>query len=38
MDVKAVAKVAVRETTDPFFPPGIVYVYGLRGYSQHKAY
>ncbi|XP_076886691.1 uncharacterized protein At1g32220, chloroplastic-like [Bidens hawaiensis] len=36
VDVKAVAKVAVRGAIDPVFPPGIVDVYGLKRYSQQK--
>lgn len=36
VDVKAVAKVAVRGATDPVFPPGIVDVYALKRYSQQK--
>ena len=38
VDVKAVAKVAVRGAVDPVFPPGIVDVYGIRRYSQQKAF
>ncbi|CAH1427349.1 unnamed protein product [Lactuca virosa] len=38
VDVKAVAKVAVRGAIDPVFPPGIVDVYGIRRYSQQKAF
>ncbi|KAI3692250.1 hypothetical protein L6452_32063 [Arctium lappa] len=38
VDVKAVAKVAVRGATDPVFPPGIVDVYGLRRYSKQKTF
>ncbi|KAL4565018.1 hypothetical protein LXL04_029100 [Taraxacum kok-saghyz] len=38
VDVKAVAKVAVRGAIDPVFPPGIVDVYGLKRYSQQKAF
>ncbi|OIV97710.1 hypothetical protein TanjilG_12467 [Lupinus angustifolius] len=37
VDVTAVAKVAVRAATDPVFPPGIVDVYGIQRYSQHKS-
>ncbi|XP_076932639.1 uncharacterized protein At1g32220, chloroplastic-like [Bidens hawaiensis] len=36
VDVKAVAKVAVRGAIDPVFPPGIVDVYALKRYSQQK--
>ncbi|KAL7601495.1 hypothetical protein Lser_V15G20983 [Lactuca serriola] len=36
--VKAVAKVAVRGAIDLVFPPGIVEVYGIRRYSQQKAF
>ncbi|KAI3690265.1 hypothetical protein L2E82_48244 [Cichorium intybus] len=38
VDVKAVAKVAVRGAVDPVFPPGIVDVYGIKRYSQQKAF
>ncbi|PWA93603.1 NAD(P)-binding Rossmann-fold superfamily protein [Artemisia annua] len=38
VDVKAVARVAVRGAVDPVFPPGIVDVYGIRRYSQQKAF
>ncbi|CAL0305743.1 unnamed protein product [Lupinus luteus] len=37
VNVTAVAKVAVRAATDPVFPPGIVDVYGIQRYSQHKS-
>ncbi|XP_077223159.1 uncharacterized protein At1g32220, chloroplastic-like [Tasmannia lanceolata] len=36
VNVTSVAKVAVRAATDPVFPPGIVDVYGILRYSQHK--
>ncbi|XP_042505021.1 uncharacterized protein At1g32220, chloroplastic-like [Macadamia integrifolia] len=36
VSVLSVAKVAVRAATDPVFPPGIVDVYGIQRYSQHK--
>lgn len=38
VDVKAVAKVAVRGAVDPVFPPGIVDVHTLKRYSQQKAF
>ncbi|KAL7599420.1 uncharacterized protein At1g32220, chloroplastic [Lactuca sativa] len=38
VDVKAVAKVAIRGAIDPVFPPGIVDVYGIKRYSQQKAF
>ncbi|KAI4337219.1 hypothetical protein L6164_015664 [Bauhinia variegata] len=37
VNVTAVAKVAVRAATDPVFPPGIIDVYGIQRYSQHKS-
>ncbi|KAJ4975048.1 hypothetical protein NE237_008222 [Protea cynaroides] len=36
VSVNSVAKVAVRAATDPVFPPGIIDVYGIQRYSQHK--
>ncbi|XP_015945497.2 uncharacterized protein At1g32220, chloroplastic [Arachis duranensis] len=37
VNVTSVAKVAVRAATDPVFPPGIIDVYGIQRYSQHKS-
>ncbi|KAJ7958456.1 NAD(P)-binding rossmann-fold protein [Quillaja saponaria] len=37
VNVTSLAKVAVRAATDPVFPPGIVDVYGIQRYSQHKS-
>ncbi|KAM5564609.1 hypothetical protein ABKV19_018938 [Rosa sericea] len=37
VNVTAVAKVAVRAATDPVFPPGIVDIYGIQRYTQHKS-
>ncbi|KAI4316432.1 hypothetical protein L6164_024411 [Bauhinia variegata] len=37
VNVTAVAKVAVRAAIDPVFPPGIIDVYGIQRYSQHKS-
>ncbi|KAJ7966323.1 NAD(P)-binding rossmann-fold protein [Quillaja saponaria] len=37
VNVTSVAKVAVRAATDPVFPPGILDVYGIQRYSQHKS-
>ncbi|MED6203622.1 hypothetical protein PIB30_001320 [Stylosanthes scabra] len=37
VNVTNVAKVAVRAATDPVFPPGIIDVYGIQRYSQHKS-
>ncbi|KAK7351332.1 hypothetical protein VNO77_10700 [Canavalia gladiata] len=37
VNVTAVAQVAVRAATDPVFPPGIIDVYGIQRYSQHKS-
>ncbi|GLU01195.1 hypothetical protein SLE2022_185160 [Rubroshorea leprosula] len=37
VNVTAVAKVAVRASTDPVFPPGIIDVYGIQRYSQQKS-
>ncbi|XP_038978534.1 uncharacterized protein At1g32220, chloroplastic-like [Phoenix dactylifera] len=36
VNVTSVAKVAVRAATDPVFPPGIVDVYGIFGYSEQQ--
>jgi uncharacterized protein YbjT (DUF2867 family) len=36
VNVKAVAKVAVRAATDPVFPPGIVDVHGILRHGQKK--
>ncbi|XP_022131798.1 uncharacterized protein At1g32220, chloroplastic [Momordica charantia] len=37
VNVTAVAKVSVRAATDPVFPPGIIDVYGIQRYSEHKS-
>ncbi|XP_062024411.1 uncharacterized protein At1g32220, chloroplastic [Rosa rugosa] len=37
VNVTAVAEVAVRAATDPVFPPGIVDIYGIQRYTQHKS-
>ncbi|KAH6804522.1 Rossmann-fold superfamily protein, partial [Perilla frutescens var. frutescens] len=36
VNVSAVAKVAVRASIDPVFPPGIIDVYGILRYSQQQ--
>ncbi|XP_038884089.1 uncharacterized protein At1g32220, chloroplastic isoform X1 [Benincasa hispida] len=37
VSVTSVARVSVRAATDPVFPPGIIDVYGIQRYSQHKS-
>ncbi|KAL6345529.1 hypothetical protein AAG906_017254 [Vitis piasezkii] len=37
VNVKSVAKVAVRAATDTVFPPGIIDVYGILRYTQPKS-
>ncbi|XP_058002127.1 uncharacterized protein At1g32220, chloroplastic isoform X1 [Hevea brasiliensis] len=37
VNVSAVAKVAVRAASDPVFPPGIIYVYGILRYTQQRS-
>ncbi|CAK9312773.1 unnamed protein product [Citrullus colocynthis] len=37
VSVTSVARVSVRAATDPVFPPGIIDIYGIQRYSQHKS-